>query len=1058
MEMGPKPASCGPPLHKVHPPNAPDRLTPTRPLRFGSTHRPSTMADGAINANHANLHVNGNGPLIPERTSLTPAKIHLNSPKDKERKRKSLPASPNHNHDFRRRSSNRVTVKPASPEVISSLIETLSVISAPAEQHFDSLPNITESHSTPVSPSAWDTHFPRSGSSFRAPPSPLANGFSIDTESVAESTSPSITHLHPAHAIETPSRRSSKHATEISIKQKSRGAAYEESLDDAYSIGTLSIERGVTPAPSLKLPDKKKSLRSLRSARSIRSLAMRNSTDSLPKGDVPVFVAKKEPEKKRERLFLTGSGSSSPTPEGLSVKKRDSRIDAPVDAFDLLHSTDEAGTLPSVLANKRLYWDSEDAASSAGPSQSKRSSYNFAHQGQIPTRSSSKRQSLSYASRHRRSKTTQSDRSVGQDDETEAGDDSFVTPPQTPTVAIAELDEASVNRRIEELREQKAQRDRLEAEAAAASLDIPEEKSRSRSHSPLPREPTPDQTTAGKTELKLPNGHVENTPTIAENEETAPSPSVRVVPLRTDKNTETKITPKIHPSPLQDNQRSFSAPQRANSKLFRRQPRPGTPTSTEKHRRRLSLQIGGPKDTSNNNSPRPDSADSIDIAIDEYLSSPRLSQQVANPVTGRVISFSEVGDPNGSVIFCCVGMGLTRYVSAFYDDIAKALKLRLITPDRPGVGGSEPYADENNTPLNWPDDVRTICEHRGITKFSILAHSAGAIYALATALRMPQHIRCRVHLLAPWIPPSQMSAIGTAQEPLPSTAIPYSQRFLRSLPEAWFRAANSNFFSVTSNKLTTSLPRSSARKKRNANKTTSSDNAANGTPTPKPKEDHSNEKSPLSPLPPPFSDKDKENRPPTPSPPSLPRSSHARSSSRASSPLKPTTTTTSLLHPSNTTNSAPSNPTDPTRSADYETRLATRIWDLSQAHSNPHLDLLTCLERRHPIGFRYVDITRPIVIHHGSKDTRVPVENVKWLGGMMNMRKGVNTGVGGKGGGGAGGGGGGGRMYGGGKCEVRILEGEGHGLMANAAVMADVLGEVAGEWRDWEALTGGGRR
>jgi pimeloyl-ACP methyl ester carboxylesterase len=66
-----------------------------------------------------------------------------------------------------------------------------------------------------------------------------------------------------------------------------------------------------------------------------------------------------------------------------------------------------------------------------------------------------------------------------------------------------------------------------------------------------------------------------------------------------------------------------------------------------------------------------------------------------------------------------------------------------------------------------------------------------------------------------------------------------------------------------------------------------------------------------------------------------------------------------------------------------------------------------------------VDINRAVVIHHGSKDNRVPVENVKWLGKMMR------------------------------RCEVRILEGEGHGLMASAAVMGGVLTEIAREWEDW---------
>jgi hypothetical protein len=99
---------------------------------------------------------------------------------------------------------------------------------------------------------------------------------------------------------------------------------------------------------------------------------------------------------------------------------------------------------------------------------------------------------------------------------------------------------------------------------------------------------------------------------------------------------------------------------------------------------------------------RPQSADSVDDSVESYLCSPRLSQKVKHPQTGRVVSFSEVGDPNGSAVFCCVGMGLTRYITAFYDELALTLKLRLITPDRPGVGDSEPYAEGTATPLGWP--------------------------------------------------------------------------------------------------------------------------------------------------------------------------------------------------------------------------------------------------------------------------------------------------------------------------------------------------------------------
>jgi pimeloyl-ACP methyl ester carboxylesterase len=106
----------------------------------------------------------------------------------------------------------------------------------------------------------------------------------------------------------------------------------------------------------------------------------------------------------------------------------------------------------------------------------------------------------------------------------------------------------------------------------------------------------------------------------------------------------------------------------------------------------------------------------------------------------------------------------------------------------------------------------------------------------------------------------------------------------------------------------------------------------------------------------------------------------------------------------------------------YDSRLTLAIWALATTNANPAVDLLVCLERQREIGFMYKDITRSVVIHHGSKDTRVPVENVKWLGRAMR------------------------------KCEVRVLEGEGHGLMASAAVMGSVLEEMGQEWRDWDSL------
>jgi pimeloyl-ACP methyl ester carboxylesterase len=382
---------------------------------------------------------------------------------------------------------------------------------------------------------------------------------------------------------------------------------------------------------------------------------------------------------------------------------------------------------------------------------------------------------------------------------------------------------------------------------------------------------------------------------------------------------------------------------------------------------------------------RPGSADSIDDAVDAYLCSPRLSQKLRMPTTGRTISFSEVGDPQGFAVFVCVGMGLTRYVTAFYDELAATLGLRLITPDRPGVGESDAIDESERAVLNWPDDVLYICQSLKITKFSILAHSAGAIYALATALRMPGHIRGKIHLLAPWIPPSQMESVVTTNDNKGEQprSIPTSQRILRALPTPLLRAANSPFMSATSSSLTTSLPRNSARrsKRRSA-----------GTTTPK-----------------------------------------------ALDPSKPTITTTLPTSPCDDPDK-PQSPEDAEaslllaainaaaekeRQSSYDERLTGAIWTLSTRNANPAVDLLVCLERNRPVGFRYVDITREVVIHHGAKDARVPVDNVRWLGKTMR------------------------------RCEVRVLPTEGHGLMASASVMGGVLDEIAQEWRDWKKVVEG---
>ncbi|RDA83991.1 hypothetical protein CP532_6951 [Ophiocordyceps camponoti-leonardi (nom. inval.)] len=505
--------------------------------------------------------------------------------------------------------------------------------------------------------------------------------------------------------------------------------------------------------------------------------------------------------------------------------------------------------------------------------------------------------------------------------------------------------------------------------------------------------PAPPRPTPVATPTKTSRRTTDRTPNDDDNDEddnSAPYPSVssgrrhRRRSRRSENSVDRSFSGRQSPTTSRD----AAKPRRSRSRLQRLSAGPRSPRSESR------LSFASPEPLQHTSpTERPGSADSVDDAVDSYLSSPRLSQKIRHPQTGRVVSFSEVGDENGSAVFCCVGMGLTRYITAFYDELAVTLKLRLITPDRPGVGDSDPLTDGTATPLGWPDDVYAICQALKITKFSILAHSAGAIYALATALRMPQHIRGRIHLLAPWIPPSQMNVFGSTQTMPPNNAIPTSQKILRALPTPILKAANSSFMTATSSSITSSLPKNPRRGTRRKTSRNSAPDAEDAAAT---------------------------------------EGGGGGGATAGGPELVTATENMDRVRPPDSsaalTNSGSSlsYAADRARQLTYDTRLTHAIWELATTGANPAVDLLVCLERRHAIGFRYVDITRPVVIHHGSRDSRVPVDNVKWLGKMMR------------------------------RCEVRVLEGEGHGLMASAQVMGSVLMEMSKEWEDWIRATGGG--
>jgi len=105
---------------------------------------------------------------------------------------------------------------------------------------------------------------------------------------------------------------------------------------------------------------------------------------------------------------------------------------------------------------------------------------------------------------------------------------------------------------------------------------------------------------------------------------------------------------------------------------------------------------------------------------------------------GRQLAYSELGDPAGSPIFHQHGMPGSRLEHEADPEIYRSMGVRVITPDRPGYGLSDPHP--RRPLLDWPADVAQLADSLGISRFGITALSGGGIYALACAAAIPERL------------------------------------------------------------------------------------------------------------------------------------------------------------------------------------------------------------------------------------------------------------------------------------------------------------------------------
>lgn len=124
---------------------------------------------------------------------------------------------------------------------------------------------------------------------------------------------------------------------------------------------------------------------------------------------------------------------------------------------------------------------------------------------------------------------------------------------------------------------------------------------------------------------------------------------------------------------------------------------------------------------------------------------------------GRRMSYAEYGDPDGLPILNAHGGLACRLDVAAAAPVALQCGVRLISPDRPGVGHSDPQP--NRTLLDWARDATELLDDLAIDRFAVMGWSLGGQYAAAIVHALPQRVT-RAAIIAGAVPLTEPDAFA----------------------------------------------------------------------------------------------------------------------------------------------------------------------------------------------------------------------------------------------------------------------------------------------------------
>lgn len=109
---------------------------------------------------------------------------------------------------------------------------------------------------------------------------------------------------------------------------------------------------------------------------------------------------------------------------------------------------------------------------------------------------------------------------------------------------------------------------------------------------------------------------------------------------------------------------------------------------------------------------------------------------------GRKLGYAEFGDPAGRPLLYFHGGISSRLDIAFADDYCRQNSIRILAPERPGTGLSDPMKNEVLSLDSWARDVNSFLDQMQIERLPLLAWSLAGPYAFACASKMNERISC----------------------------------------------------------------------------------------------------------------------------------------------------------------------------------------------------------------------------------------------------------------------------------------------------------------------------